>query len=206
MKKLILKTVAFTLSGVILLMALLYGIFALFSPITLANVYDSVGNYSLSVHYYECAYNKSNSIENVYILCERVDENSDAERAEKYLTIFVESDEFSSFCAQKDLVESQDFMKSEDFYYGKYVLSIFNNDKESLGFTNALIKCEERVKAVGYKNYSPFSILIMAGELSDSQLNSVEQKITEILPLLSANEQNFANQDIETIQFLKNNS
>ena len=205
MKKLILKTIAFTLSGVILAMALLYGIFALFAPSTLANVFDSVGNYSLSVHYYERAYNKHNSIDNLYILCERVDEKSDALMAEKYLTIFVEHSEFSSFCTQKDSEESQDFMKSEDFYYGKYVVSIFNNDKEDLGLSNALIKCEQRVNAVGYKNYNPFSILIMAGNFTDSQLDSIDMKIVEILPNLSVEEQVFANQDRQTIASIKSN-
>lgn len=205
MKKLILKTIAFTLSGVIVAMALTYGILALFSPLTLANMFDSVGNKSVSVHYLEKAYNKNNSTENLYLLCLNVDEISDSDRAEKYLTIFVEKSDFSSFCAQKDLTDSQGFMGNEDFFYGKYVLSIFNNNKDNLGLTNAITKCVLRVETAGYKNYNPFCILITAGGLNNQQLDQVDLAIANIYEALSEQEKEYATQDRQTITSMKNN-
>ena len=56
MKKLVLKTVCITLAGILALGVILFGIFALISPKTIANVADKMGNYSVSVFYYEKAY------------------------------------------------------------------------------------------------------------------------------------------------------
>lgn len=68
MKKVILKTALLTLSGIVALMLLVYGVFAYFFPANLADVYRGVFNYDLALKYSERAFEKDKSMENRIIL------------------------------------------------------------------------------------------------------------------------------------------
>ena len=196
MKKLVLKTALFTLCGILLLSAITYGLIALFSPITLARMYDGVGNYSTSMHYYEKAYQKSNSIADLFVICAKVDAKNDSVRANIYLELFVEDGDFNAFCQAQDSGKVEVFSKTEDFYYGKYVLAVYYNDGKTYSVANAISKCNQKVSSLGYYQNNPYSFLVSYALSSFSQ-SDVEALTLQIQPYATTN--SYAQLDLQLL-------
>lgn len=207
MKKLILKTTLFTFCGVLLLISLIYGIVALASPISLAKMFDGVGNYSISMHYYEKNYEKNKNLGNLYTICSKVDEKSDSVRAEKYLAIFTADENFTNFCKQKDTTQSASLVRSDDIFYGKYVVSIFYSKSQDVNMQLALEKSIQRVLNTDYREYNPFNFLLVycANDLNLNALIEIQCSIESIYNYLSGEGQVFANADLEVVEQLISN-
>ena len=157
MKKLVLKTAAITLACVVGLTAIIFGIFALFIPKPLANLFDKLGWYSWSMSYYEKQYQKSNDVEDLYTVCLKVDQENDSERAEKYLAIIVGMDNFRDFCRSKD--RKGDALTTEEYLEAKYVNVVYRNK----GIDEAMQKatrCVSYVGTNGYTEHNPYYMLV----------------------------------------------
>ncbi len=167
MKKLILKTALITLASILCVFLLVFGALALFSPITLANLFDRMGGYSSSIHFYESQYDKTGDIDDLSVLVLKIDHESDSELAEEYLAELVSHKDFNEFCVREEGGE----ISNKEFYYGKYAVALAKNSKldKSIEVANAFVEDN------GYTNYNPFSILLMEyGEnLSETQLTEL---------------------------------
>lgn len=159
LKKLVIKTAIITLASIIALMGLLYGVFALFIPKPLGDLFYKSGNYTAGMYYYEKQYNATKSTEDLWTLCLNVDVYGDSVRAEKYLTEFKSNPKFESNCAKLD-EGNTDAMTTEEFIEGKLVCAIYINH----GIDQAVSTAYDCVKAfdlVGgeYTTYNPFFML-----------------------------------------------
>ena len=192
MKNLVLKTVAITVTAIIVILAGAYLILALAFPKTLAEGYDAIGSYSLSVKYYEKQYNKSGDIADLAALCVKSDVKADASRAVKYLAELTESEDFSAYCERED--KNGGFkMTAYEFYYGRYTVATFFES----GVAAAITVAEKAVSA-GYTENDAFYILLLDAEtLSASDGIAVKAAITGIKSRLTdATEQGYAERDI----------
>lgn len=199
MKNLVLKTVAITVAAIIALIAVAYLILALAFPKTLADGYDAIGSYSLSVKYYEKQYNKSGDIDDLAALCVKTDVKSDASRAAAYLAELTEREDFSAYCARED--ENGGFkMTAYEFYYGRYTVATFY----ASGVAAAITVAEKAVSA-GYTENDAFYVLLLdADTLSASDGIAVKAAITDVKSrLISATEQGYAERDIALADGLK---
>ena len=159
MKKLIIKTAIITLASILALVGLLYGIFTLFIPKPLGDLFYKGGNYSAGMYYYEKQYNATKSAEDLWTLCLNVDVYKDPVRAEKYLAEFKANANFEKNCVALDEGNTDTFT-TEEFIEGKLVCAVFINK----GIDEAINTAYDCVKAfdfVGgeYTQFNPFFML-----------------------------------------------
>ncbi len=171
MKNLVIKTVFITLASLFGLLLLVFGALALFSPVTLAEVFDVTGSYSGSILFYEKQYDKTGDIEDLAVLSIKINQEVDAELAEKYLEKLVNHENFEQFCASED----GGVLSNKQFYVGKYALALVKNGK----LDKALTVAEDFVNQNGYTGFNPYSvILVEKGKgLTAQQLNAIKAKI-----------------------------
>lgn len=180
MKKLVLKTTLFTLLAVLCTLAVLFGIFTLFFPKNIASVADQMGNYGVSVFYYEKAYEKSNSVNDLYQLVLKLDEEADCEKTSKYANELLCRSDFS-------VVENQGSPSTREYVSAKYAKSAFLKGD----VTSAISFCENYVLTYGYSEYNPFTVSIgsVVKNLSKESMNAVLQRLESIkTKLTDANE------------------
>lgn len=200
MGKLILKTASITLAAVVGVFGALYAIFAIFSPKVLAAAYDKLGNYGLSVYYYESQYKKTEDLNDLYILCVKLDENSDAKKTEEYLSLLVRDDGYIAFCEEQD-ASSSAAVSTQQFIDGKYIVCVYDNG----GTAVAAARASELVKrGEGYSDYNVFSVLLaeFGTDLSDGDLDLLEAAINS-LEGLSADEEINKESDLNEISRLR---
>lgn len=151
MKKLVLKTALITFACIIGLTALLFGIFALFFPKTLGNAFDKIGGYSASMHFYEKQYEKTQSLDDLYTLCIKVDGYNDAARAKEYLGDMVKHQDFLEFCKKYD---GNNVVSTEEYLESKFVTAVYVNDgiEEAM---NQMLICTVN----GYTEFNPINML-----------------------------------------------
>lgn len=114
MKNLVLKTIGITLGAIVIAVALLYGVFALFFPKNIAKFYDDVGNDDLAVYYMEKAYAKSDSMDNLNLLCRYAVKTGDNGLIAKHLDKLFLSDDFKRYTlTDGDGITYYDFMASK---------------------------------------------------------------------------------------------
>ena len=157
MKKLILKTALLTLATLICLSAMLYGFFALFFPVKIANLLDGLGREDVAIAYYELEYQKTSEIDDLVNICTRLDARNDSHKAQKYLEALVEHEEFEEFCSKRDK-ENKNPLTSRDFFYGK----LFIATKVCDGIDEAIAVGEDAIN-IGhnqYNEYNPFRIAL----------------------------------------------
>ena len=180
MTKLVLKTILKTLLCVVILGALIYGVLALFFPSTLANGYNKLGSYNLSIKYYEKTYEKSGSFDDLVVLCDRVDEENDSIRAEKYLKILTTDNNFEVYFEAYDKLQgTQIVFTSIDFYTGKHVLATYN----AQGLDKAISLANNYVSNYGYNKFSPYGFLISTylDKMEDSDKQKIKTALNAIL-------------------------
>ena len=158
------------MAAAILTMVCIYFIVALVSPVSVANFWDGVGAYSLSVKYYEKQYEKTGSSGDLSALCLKVDEYDDFKTAALYLKIFTESEDFILLCERED---SRTELKvgAYDYYYGKYAVAEYY-DKG----VNAAIAVAQVSQNAGYTRYNPYYVL-----LNDEKLGVSEEERAAVI-------------------------
>ena len=191
MKNLVLKTVAITLAVIIAVAAALYFSVALFSPKTLAKIWDSAGNYSVAVKYYEKQYEKSGDISDLAILCAKLDAKNDSARAVKYFAQFTANSEFSAFCERQD-TGNEFKMTSYEYYYGTYTVAEYYEN----GLSFAIIVAKKAVSK-GYTKHNAFYVLLSEAEtLTKADGEKIADEITGLKDDLSDAEKEIAEHDI----------
>lgn len=170
MKKLVLKTVAITLAAVLCLSLIVYGIIALSSPITLAKAYDGLGWYKPAVRYYENQYEKTQSNDDLFVLCTKVNEYTDSQRAVKYLGELIEKEDYLDYCEKVDKQQKDQDFTTENFIDGKYVVAVFS----LRGMSKAITQAKKMIEN-GYDDYNPFFLLY-----TDANLNLTKEQLTAL--------------------------
>lgn len=195
LKKLIVKTAIITLACVLGLILLTFGALAIFSPVTLANVFDKTGSYSASVYFYEKNYQNSGDIDDLALLTIKIDQDLDGEKAEEYLAKLVRHEDFIEFCASEQGGE----VFNKQFYVGNYAVVLVKNSK----LIDAIDVAEIFVLENGYTDFNPYSVLLIEeGEnLSVEDLDLIKGKLHVYLDAFPSS-QNTVN-DINYIDQLK---
>ncbi len=93
-----------------------FGAFAMFAPGRVASFFDGVGGYSASVFFYERQYEKTGDFSDLVVLVDKLDDQADKYTAEKYLKIFIEHQDFESYCAGKTVMG----ISLSDYYVGRF--------------------------------------------------------------------------------------
>lgn len=197
LKKLIAKTVIYTLISFILAVALLFGALTLFSPKTIGAFFDGVGATDSAVDFYEQQYKKTGSLDDLVFLVNKIGDN-DSQKSEQYLYLLINRVDFKSYCDNVDSLSGRDFSSSE-YYTGEYVLSLAKNFK----FDLALETASDFVNENGYTINNPFRVIIweLSGVLQTGDLVKIKDKISLISPD-SAEETAYLNQDKEQLTTL----
>ncbi len=189
MKNLVLKTTAITLACALGLLAIIYGVFALFIPRPLANLYDKMGMYSASIRYFERSYARSESMEDLYFLCLKLDGEKDSVKIERYAKLLIEDKDFIDFSKTKDT--DQNGITTEEYVEGKYARAVYKN-KGIDSAISAVITClnngynpqTSQTLTPCYPEYNPF-LMLLTDETIDwnekqGELLKIKEKITAI--------------------------
>ena len=194
MRKLVIKTASITLAVVIGLMVILFGALCIFSPSSVAKLFDGAGGYSASVFFYEKQYNKSQQLDDLYVLVLKLDENKDAQKTREYLTEFLSTDGVKDYC--KNLDSSNGKMTTYEYLSGKCALAIYTDT--GIGDT---IRFLEQSVADGYGDYNAYSMVIS----SFSDVLTVEELTAIKTSIQSLNKNNqYTQRDIKIINELLN--
>ena len=116
MKKLVIKTAVITIVSLLGAVIIAFGAFASFAPGSVAGFFDGVGNYSASVFFYERQFERSNEFSDLANLVNKIDDENDNERAVKYLSLFINHDEFENYCLDKTFMG----VSLSEYYIGRY--------------------------------------------------------------------------------------
>ena len=178
LRNLVIKTALKTLLAIILVAIILFGVFALFMPKPLADFFDYFGWNSASVTFYERHYNKTNSDEDLYTLCFKVDAVEDSERAYTYLSKFYSDKDFYTYCKNVDGQKAVEY-STEDYMEGKLVLSAYLSKGIDVAMQKA-ITCVTDLS--GYSEYSPFRALYSNPnvKLSNMDYQIIMETLTEL--------------------------
>lgn len=196
MKKLVVKTVCVTLACVFGLAVAIFGVLALFFPKSLAKSFDKLGYYNGTVFFYEKQYEKTESANDLFVLCLKTDSEKDCLKAKKYLNKFLSLPEFEEYCSKLDNGVS-DNLSTEEFLESKYVFAVYLTD----GVEKA-VSCAQNSVKDEYTEYNPFFMLLTDSRvnLSRTDLELVKRGIEDILSDIS--NKTFAERDIEIINGL----
>ncbi len=196
MKKLILKTALITLASVIGLSAVIYGVFALCFPLSLANLFENMGMDGVAVAYYRLNYEKTGDIVDLGDVCVKIEISDNAKKAERYILELVEHKDFNSYCTEKDSEKSP--IKSRDFFYGKLVIA----SKKNSGIEKAIERAKNCVSE-DYTEFNPFRLMISEENLLDREdLLLVKEELNSLKKTLSLTEQLILEEDLELINQL----
>ncbi len=171
LSKLVIKTISITLASVLGAFLLTFGALALFSPITIAKLFDGLGGYSSSIRFYERHYEKTGDIDDLVLLVLKIDGDSDSELVEGYLAELIKHEDFAVFCQKEGQATSK-----KEFYYGKYAVALAKNAK----FSDALVIADSFVNELGYTANNPFRTLLVdyGVNFSAAQLDELKNKIS----------------------------
>ena len=202
LKKLVLKTTAITLACALGILAILYGIFALFITRPLANLFDKLGMYNASIHYYERGYNKSKSIDDLYLLCLKLDAKEDSVKVEHYSKILIEDTEFISYSKTKD--EDKNGITTEEYVEGKYARAVYkNNDIDKtisavmLCLNNGYNPIAGQNSTTCYPEYNAFLMLLTDETIDWENKHEDLQKIKNKIEAIYAGESIFSLTEVE---------
>ncbi len=192
MKKLILKTALITLGAILAVICILYGIFALALPLTMANFFENLGMQDASVSFYELQYENTGEYEDLALLCVKVNAENDYTRAEKYLTLFVNDSAFSTYIQSFD-EKNTGAITGQEYFYGKLAIA-----HQKLGGVEEFLPFAIESVKEGYSEFNAFYIaLSVEGLFEEEELNQVENALIQIEPTLSNEEKSFLLRDLE---------
>ena len=146
-QKLVTRTVIWTLVAVFGVLVLTFFVLFAFSPATLGNLFDNMGNYSAKIYFYERQYNKTSSIEDLYTLVINLDYDKDYNKTFNYANTLVGKEGFTDFCAEEDkkLNTSNVEITTAEYCYIQLVTAAYNKD----GIDSAINECKRAVKFCG---------------------------------------------------------
>ena len=195
MKKLVLKTALITLGSIVGALCILYGVFALFFPLNMANFLDSLGIQKGAVSFYELHYEKTGDISDLGVLCVKVDELEDSARADKYISLLVEDDGFNSYLAFFD-EGGNSLISGRDFFYGKLAIA-----KQKMGGVDEFITFATDAVKDGYSEFNCFFIALSVDNLFTSEdKEKVKDALLLIQPTLDGEEKAFIERDLEYLK------
>lgn len=134
MKKLVVKTACLSLAFLIGSMICAFGLATILAPGKVGVLFDGVGEYSASVFFYEKQYQKTQSVNDLYVLASNLDVYSDSVRAEKYYGKLISHNKFDDLCARIDeqnFDEQNKGVGTKDFCYGSLCIAFAENNKVS---------------------------------------------------------------------------
>lgn len=199
MSKLIFKTAAITLASVIGVCSLVIGILMLCSPRTIANVLDGMGGYSASVYFYEKQYDKTESVNDLSCLILKIDGEKDPFLLEKYLGTMIGREDFNNFCVEQDANSDSD-ITTKEYYHGNYAVILVKNGK----FSEAVNVANDFVRANGYTEYNPYSVMIsqVGSTLTKANISTLKSKVRNHKYSLSGEAEARAQADLLKIEEL----
>ena len=156
MKKLIIKTIVITLSSIISIVSVAFGALCVFTPTTIASVFEDMGNYRASTFFYEIEYEQSNDIEDLVVLIDKAYGNKDNEGLEEYLGEMIWHKDFHDYCENKDANLSANRMPTQDYFVGYYATVLIENGK----FENSLNMSKSYVETFGYTEFNPIRAIV----------------------------------------------
>ena len=195
MKKLVVKTVAITLSIVIGLMAIAFGIICWISPNLIANAFNNLGSYSASKYFYEIQYEQTNEIDDLVVLLEHAYGNSNQD-VEEYLAKIITHEKFNEYCNAKNTNLTAGQMRAEEYFSSYYATILIANNK----FGGAIKFSKSYVATMGYTEYNPFRAIVneKKGVLTANQLAGLKQELEGYLSL-SGEQKTFVEQDLNKL-------
>lgn len=167
-----LKTVAITLAAIVGCLAIAFGAACFFAPKFLAECFDGVGAYSASVFFYEKQYEKSKATEDLALLVDKIDGETDSDKAEKYLALLISDDSFDAYCDSQ--ADSGALITLKDYYSGLYATTLIGNGKTKEG----LKFCYDYAEQNGYGKNNPYRITISEFNRDEAVLNDVYEALT----------------------------
>lgn len=148
MKKIIIKTVAFSLALILTFGSLVYLILSTCAPSTLANLYFRLDNCELTLKYSEKAYDKSGDISDLSLLVERSIVFEDDAAIEKHATKLINDEGYGDFAAAQS--------SSYNYYIiGSLCSSLYALDKKSVAVDTAVSRTDN------YTEVNPMRVVII---------------------------------------------
>ncbi len=135
MKKLVVSTVFLSLAFLLSSMLCAFGLATIFVPGRVGFIFDGVGAYSASVFFYEKQYEKTNDVNDLYVVVKKVDVEEDSVRAERLLDEIINHDDFRKLCETVDAENSQSSITTRDYCYSSYCFALIENDKVDMAQT-----------------------------------------------------------------------
>jgi hypothetical protein len=195
MKKLVLKTALITLGSIVGALCLLYGVFALFFPLNMANFLDSIGMQKGAVSFYELHYERTEDISDLGVLCVKVDELEDSVRAEKYIDLLVSDKGFNDYLISFD-EGNVNLISGRDFFYGKLAIAKQKTGGVEKFLSFALDSIED-----GYNEYNCFFIALTVEDLfSIEDKAKIKDALLLVAPTLDTEEKVFIERDLEYLK------
>lgn len=191
MKKIVFLTTIITLVAIFLIAGAVFFAIFYFSPKTLGKMFDDLGMQKSAVGFYEKAYEKSQSLDDLYDLFLLLDEKKDAKKVITRGNELLESADFIDFANKSDI--NKNYMTTKEFVYGKIAIATYFNQ----GIVKSTEVCEKGVLDMTYTKSSPYKILTLAVELSEGEKNTVKTSIEKLQ--LSPSEREIANEDLSLI-------
>ncbi len=173
MKNLVVKTVVITLVSIVGFVAITFGALCVFTPKTVANVFENLGSKTASVFFYELNYNRTNDINDLIEIIDKTFE--DTVTQEKYLNKLITREDFSDYCLLEDSGLQSDKLSTKEYYYGYYVRVLIANGK----FENAVSVASQFVSSNGYTKYNPLTVLVndYLAQLNQTQKDALKLAI-----------------------------
>lgn len=194
MTKLVWKTITITLASILLACFLIFGAFALFSPITLAKFFDQTGSKKIALFFYEKQYEKTEDIEDLSRVVLKIDDNDNSLKSEKFLAKLINHADFNKFCSKQNVSSSA--ISAEEYYYGRYAVVLISNGKVNDSLTTA----SEFVEKYGYTENNSYTVIILRcrQELDSEHIQTLKTRLNEMLNdlNLSADERQRINDDL----------
>ncbi|MBQ9514154.1 MAG: hypothetical protein IJR66_04175 [Clostridia bacterium] len=207
MKKLVIKTAVITLLGIICALFIAFGVLTLTSPKLVGNIGAKFNNYKMTVSFYQKQYEKTQDIEDLYVLVNALDADKspvDTQNYSKLLLEEAEKSENADFFKKKDAGKNQ--VKTKNYVASKYVIARYN---AKTGFQYILTFSTEIVQEGDYteRNYvdgNPYSSLISAkgSVMSADELQSLKNELESIRYTFSDKEYDNVNADITLLKEL----
>ncbi len=200
MKKLVLKTAGITLATIILLLAVTYGVLALFFPGVLGDFFYDTGSYTVGIKYYEREYEKSGELDDLYNLCEKLDQGEDANKIKVYTKKLIDHKDFEDFCVKIDRQVNSKITTSE-YIEGKYICALYTLEGIDVTITQGKIIVENS----GYTKHGCFSTLIstLGTRFSEQEIDTLGLALTGLLGEVELSQLANLNADLELLVQLK---
>lgn len=154
MKKTVIKTICITLAAIIAACGLIYFLFAAISPKKLGDFFDGIDFHTLAVKNYERQYNKTDDIEDLYVLVTKLDAKAESEKSAKYLGEMTAKSDFSSFCASSTKPNKE--IPTEEYLSGQYVIALVYEEE----FTKAESFAQSYYEKYGYTDFNPYRMIV----------------------------------------------